>query len=597
MSGADETSQELKRGGWRLIGQQALTSPGWVAIGVTCSLLWAAVKIAMPLMARAAIDDGIGEENWTALAWWTIAIALTSVVAAFSSSIRRYAAFALSLRAEANLRSRLFQHLQGLHFGYHDVVQVGDLMARANLDLKQIQLLLVFIPVSGANLVMVGGITIVLFVIDPVLALIAIAPLPFLAIGAKRFADAIHPVATQLQDELSGVSQVVEESLSGIRVVKGYGAEELQEQRLAEGADRVYDEGIALGRLRAAFNPMLELLPTLGLIGVLWFGGHQVLNGDLSIGDLVAFNFYIVLLIFPLRMTSFVVAQISRASASASRVWEVLGTDPEISDPQEPTPLPDGPGAVRFDGVRFSYGDGPPILRGLDLRVNGGESVALVGETGSGKSTVSRLIPRFYDVDEGAVLIDGVDIRELSLNDVRRTVGMVFEDTFLFTDTITANIAFAKPGASGEEIATAARLAGIEDFVDELPDGYETQLGESGYSLSGGQRQRIALARAVLADPRVLILDDATSAVDPTKEHEIRGALDEVTQNRTTIIIAHRPATIALADRVLVIDEGRIVDEGTHESLLGSSARYREILAHASEDELASHPEWGETSE
>ena len=568
-----------------------------MAIGITASLLWVAVKIAMPLMARAAIDDGIGTEDWTALVWWTVAIALTAVIAAFTSSIRRYAAFALSLRSEANLRSRLFEHLQGLHFGYHDVVQVGDLMARANLDLKQIQLLLVFIPVSGANLVMVAGITVVLFVIDPVLALIAIAPLPFLAIFAKRFSDAIHPVATQLQAELSGVSQVVEESVSGIRVVKGYGAEDLQRQRLAEGADRVYDEGIAMARLRAAFNPLLELLPTLGLIGVLWFGGHQVLDGELSIGDLVAFNFYIVLLIFPLRMTSFVVAQISRASASASRVWEVLGTDPEIADPQEPTPLPDGPGVVRFDGVRFSYGDGPPILRSLDLEVHGGESVALVGETGSGKSTVSRLIPRFYDTADGRVEIDGVDVRELSLSELRRTVGIVFEDTFLFTDTITANISFARPDASHEEIATAARLAGIEDFVDELPDGYDTLLGESGYSLSGGQRQRIALARAVLADPRVLILDDATSAVDPTKEHEIRGALDEVTHNRTTIIIAHRPATIALADRVLVIAEGRIVDEGTHESLLASSPRYREILAHASEDELASHPEWGETSE
>jgi ATP-binding cassette subfamily B protein len=595
MSGADERAQELKRGGWRLMAQQALTSPGWAAIGIVASLLWVAVKIATPLMARAAIDDGIGEENWTALIWWTIAIAAAAVIAAVSSSTRRYAAFALSLRAEANLRSRMFQHLQGLHFGYHDVVQVGDLMARANLDLKQIQLLLVFIPVSGANLVMVGGITLVLFLIDPILAIIAIASLPVLAVAARQFSIALHPVATQLQAELADTSHIVEESVSGIRAVKGYGAEEYQTAKMADGADRVYDQGIELARLRSIFNPLLQFLPTIGLIGVLWFGGHQVINGDLSIGDLVAFNFYIMLLIFPLRMTSFVVAQISRASASASRVWEVLGTDPAIADPGEPTPLPEGPGAVDIEGAWFGYVADAPILRGLDLHVAGGETVALVGETGSGKSTVSRLIPRFYDVDEGRVVVDGIDITELPLGDLRRAIGMVFEDTFLFTDTITANIAFARPDAGHDEIANAARLAGIDDFVTDLPDGYNTLLGESGYSLSGGQRQRIALARAVLADPRILILDDATSAVDPTKEHEIRAALDEVTRDRTTVIIAHRPATITLADRVLVIEGGRIVEEGTHESLLAESARYRGILAHASEDEVASHPEWDGT--
>lgn len=594
MTAADDRARELKRGGWRLMGQQARTSPGWAAFGIACSLLWVAVKIATPLMARSAIDQGIGEEDWTALGWWTVAIAAAAVIAAATSSLRRYAAFALSLRAEANLRARLFQHLQGLHFGYHDLAQVGDLMARSNLDLKQIQLLLVFIPVTGANLVMVVGITVVMILIDPVLAIIAVASLPVLAVAARQFSIKLHPVAAQLQAELADTSHIVEESVTGIRVVKGYGAETYQIEKLEDGANRVYDQGIEMARLRSHFNPLLQLLPTIGLIGVLWFGGHQVIDGEISIGDLVAFNFYIVLLIFPLRMTSFVVAQISRASASAARVWEVLGTDPAIGDPAHPAPLPDGPGRVRLKDVWFGYGEGPAILRGLDLDVAGGSTVALVGETGSGKSTVSRLIPRFYDVNDGSVWIDGVDVRELALSELRGCVGMVFEDTFLFTDTITANIAFARPDAAPAEVARAARLAGIEDFVDELPDGYDTLLGESGYSLSGGQRQRIALARAVLADPRVLILDDATSAVDPTKEHEIRAALAEVTHNRTTIIIAHRPATVALADRVLVIEGGQIVEEGTHESLLAESPRYRGILAHASVDEFASHPEWGE---
>ena len=550
------------------------------------SLLWVVVKITIPLMARSAIDAGVEGDNQDAVIAWAIGIAAVAVVAAFTASMRRYAAFALSLRAEADLRSRLFDHLQGLHFGYHDVANVGDLMARANLDLKQIQLLLVFIPVGGANVVMVVGICAVLFSIDAPTAFVAVAALPFLAIAARRFNDAIHPIASELQAGLSDVSRVVEESISGIRVVKGHGAEEVQMAKLAEGADRVYDQGMGLARLRAVFNPLLELLPTVGLIGVLWFGGHRVIDGYLSIGDLVAFNFYILLLIFPLRMTSFIVAQMSRAGASAARVYEVLGTDPQIVDSHNHVPMADGEGAVRFDDVDFSYGDSPRIIDGLDLYIPAGQSVALVGTTGSGKTTLARLIPRFYDVDSGSISIDGIDVRDLTLAELRRNVGMVFEDTFLFTDSVAANIAFANRDASHEEVVAAARLAGVDDFVSELPDGYDTVLGESGFSVSGGQRQRIAIARALLVNPRILILDDATSSVDPTKEHEIRDALDEVMLGRTTIIIAHRPATIALANRVLVLEGGRVVEEGTHATLLAESQRYRRILAQHSTGEL-----------
>ena len=586
MTDLESSDTELRRGGWHLIRQQARASPGWAAFGITVSLLWVVVKITIPLMARSAIDAGVEGDNQDAVIAWAIGIAAVAVVAAFTASMRRYAAFALSLRAEADLRSRLFDHLQGLHFGYHDVANVGDLMARANLDLKQIQLLLVFIPVGGANVVMVVGICAVLFSIDAPTAFVAVAALPFLAIAARRFNDAIHPIASELQAGLSDVSRVVEESISGIRVVKGHGAEEVQMAKLAEGADRVYDQGMGLARLRAVFNPLLELLPTVGLIGVLWFGGHRVIDGYLSIGDLVAFNFYILLLIFPLRMTSFIVAQMSRAGASAARVYEVLGTDPQIVDSHNHVPMADGEGAVRFDDVDFSYEDSPRIIDGLDLYIPAGQSVALVGTTGSGKTTLARLIPRFYDVDSGSISIDGIDVRDLTLAELRRNVGMVFEDTFLFTDSVAANIAFANRDASHEEVVAAARLAGVDDFVSELPDGYDTVLGESGFSVSGGQRQRIAIARALLVNPRILILDDATSSVDPTKEHEIRDALDEVMLGRTTIIIAHRPATIALANRVLVLEGGRVVEEGTHATLLAESQRYRRILAQHSTGEL-----------
>ena len=572
MAGPDD-ERTLRRAGWRLMHRAAFASRGWVAIGVAASLLWVAAKIALPLMTRNAIDAGIEGDETDTLVRWIVAILGATVVAAASSAMRRYAAFALSLRAETDIRTRLFSHLQGLHFGYHDTAEIGDLMARANLDLRQIQNLLVFIPLFGANLVMVAGITVVLFALDAQLAVVALAALPFLSIAARRFSTRIHPVATALQGELSGVSQTVEESVAGVRVVKGFGAEEVQNAKLADGADRVYEQGMALARLRAAFIPLLELLPTIGLIAVLWFGGHRVIDGQLTVGELVAFNYYIVLMIFPLRMTSFIVAQFSRATVSAARVYEVLGTDPEIRETAHPRPLTDGPGTVRFDDVAFGYRDGPMVLDGLDLEIVGGESVAVVGGTGSGKSTISRLLPRYYDVGRGRITLDGIDVRQLALGDLRRAVGMVFEDTFLFTDTIGANIAFARPDATRREIERAARLAGAHEFVAELPEGYDSLLGEQGYSLSGGQRQRIAIARAIIADPRVLVLDDATSAVDPTKEQEIRAALDEVMAGRTTIIIAHRPATIALADRVVVLDGGRIVDTGSHDEVLARSPR------------------------
>jgi len=343
-------------------------------------------------------------------------------------------------------------------------------------------------------------------------------------------------------------------------------------------------------RIRAVYWPLLELLPTIGLILVLGYGGHRVIDGDLSLGALVAFNAYVALLVWPLRMLGMIIASAQRAAASGQRVHEILASESEVVDPAHPVSLPPPGGEIRFDHVRFGYAGAGPVLDGFDLTIPAGQSVALVGATASGKSTVAKLVPRFYDVLDGRVLIDGVDVRDASILDVRAAVGLVFEDTFLFSDTIAGNIAFADAGASMDRIERAARLAGAHQFVMELPDGYGTEIGERGYSLSGGQRQRIAIARAILADPRILVLDDATSAVDPTKEHEIRDALAEVMGGRTTLVIAHRPATIALADRVVLIDKGRVAADGTHESLLQTSERYREVLASAAAaEEQARH--------
>ena len=464
-------AEELRRGGWRMMRRALRPSRRWITIGVLTALGWTAAKVSIPLLAQRAIDGGIDPYDGGVLLRWTLALGMVTLVIAACTAFRRYAAFAISLRAETDLRRQLFAHLQRLHFAYHDRAQTGELMSRANTDLRQIQLFLVFVPVAGANIVMILGVTAVLMSINVQLALLALAPLPILTIVAVRFSRRMHPQAADLQIRLAGVSGVVEESLAGIRVVKGFGAEGLQEQKLRATAAGVQERALAIARLRSGFNPTMELLPTLGLVIVLVVGGREVLAGQLTLGELVAFNFYILQLIFPLRLTAFLVAQSSRASASAARVHEVLATAPEIVDRPEAVDLPEGPGEVRFEGVTFAYDEGAEVLRGLDLVVPGGTSVALVGATGSGKSTLASLIPRFYDVAGGRVLLDGVDVRDLRLDALRGSVGIVFEDTFLFSDSVYANIALADPGAPPERVASAARQAGATDFIEHLPDG------------------------------------------------------------------------------------------------------------------------------
>ncbi len=574
VAGADDAPSR-----WKLLSSTLKAQRRNLIIGSAIGLLWMVGKVSVPLLVRYSIDRGIEQDDMLWL--WVSLIAIAGVAVGTFTALRRFYAFREARWTETRLREQLFNHILSLHVGYHDRAQTGQLMSRSSSDLNQIQSFVVMIPITISNFSMIIAVSVILFVTDWQLALIALAPLPFVNIAGRRFSHSIHGAVLQVQMEQAELATVVEETVGGVRVVKGFGAEEVQSARLRKEADDIQTASISAAQIRAKYLPAIELLPQLGLIAVLGVGGMQVINGEMTVGQLVAFNFYVALLVSPLRMLGMTIAWAQRAGAALERVNEVLETVPLVTDPDRPVQLPpaEHAGAVQFRDVRFGYDPASPVLDGFDLDLAAGESVAIVGATGSGKSTIARLLVRFYDVDEGRVRIDGVNVRDLSLRDVRRAVGIVFEDTLLFHDTVAANIAFAEPDADRDSIERAARLAGAHDFIMGMPEAYDTLLGERGFSLSGGQRQRIAIARAILADPRVLVLDDATSAVDPSKEHEIRSAMATVMDGRTTIVIAHRPGTIALADTVVLLDRGRVVASGPHQELLDREPRYRNVLA------------------
>ncbi|NOX28737.1 MAG: ABC transporter ATP-binding protein, partial [Actinobacteria bacterium] len=488
-----------------------------IAFGMFVGVVWTVTKVAVPIMIQRAIDDGIrGDDSLLA---WSLAITAVGVVSGIATGARRYVAFLNARAIEADYRDKVFEHAQRLHFGFHDRFLTGQLMSRGNTDLQQFQNFVTMLPVTAANVLTVVLAALILLSLNWSLALLALAGLPLANLFGRKFAQQLHPAVRGIQEESAQLAGVVEETVAGIRVVKGFGAEQVRFDALAVEADDIREQSLLAAEARSRYLPALELVPNIGLIAVLGFGGHQVLNGTMEIGELVLFNIYVVLLIQPLRSLGMIVSNFQRATAAGARVAALLDTRIEIVDPENPTPLPDGQnvGRVSFKDVSFSYDDGQPVLSGFDFDVEPGESVAVVGRTGSGKSTVARLLPRFYDVDGGCIELDGVDVRDLEVEELRRSVGIVFEETFLFSTSVRDNIAFGAPDATDADVERAARLAGAHEFVELLPQGYDTKLGERGFSLSGGQRQRLAIARAIASDPRVLILDDATSAVDPTK--------------------------------------------------------------------------------
>jgi ATP-binding cassette subfamily B protein len=572
---------EARRGAaWRFLRTVVREQRAGVIGAVVSGLLWQVGAVGAPLVVKYAIDHGIVQNDRHTLLIWLGVLVGVGLLEVCAGGFRHIYAIRNRSASDARVRDAIFAHALRLDAAYHDRVGPGELLSRASSDSTHVARMMDAIGHTIGYALTVVAVAVVMLVLDWKLALIVLIPVPLVTVAAWLYSRKYEAGTRRLQEAWADASTLVEEAVSGIRVVKGLGAGAALSGRFRARSDEVYDRAIDLARLDAVFNPILEVLPILGIAAVLWIGGRQAIAGNLSTGTFVAFNAYVVMLVWPLRVLGQRVTTVQKALAASARITEVLEAEPRLKEPRHSEILEQPVrGDVRLEDVRFGHQGDQPVLDGLDLHLAPGESLALAGATGSGKSTVAGLLARLYDPEGGRVLLDGHDLRNLRLSDVRSAVALVFEETFLFSESVRENIRVGRPDADDVSVERAAALAGATEFVDDLPDGYDTILGERGFSLSGGQRQRIAIARAILADPAVLVLDDATSAVDATKEHEIRAALAEVMRGRTTLVIAHRPATIALADRVAVLDGGRIVEEGAHDELLRTSPRYRALLA------------------
>jgi ABC-type multidrug transport system fused ATPase/permease subunit len=486
-----------------------------------------------------------------------------------------------ALGVEFDLRNALYAHLVRLSFGFYDRHQTGQLMSRATVDLQGVRFFLGYgLIFFFQNVLTVVFVTVVLFAYEWELAFVALAITPVLVVLAYRYSHVTHPTLRDIQQKLADVATVAEENIVGVHVVKAFAQEPSEADKFGDRSERVFHRSIEANRQRALYVPLISFIPLLAQAAVLLIGARMVADGTLSTGGFVSFNLYLAMLVTPLRSLGMWIGQAQRATASGERIFQIMDEPVEVADRPGAIELPAGPGRIRFENVSFGYDGDRPVLDRIDLDVEAGRTIALIGHTGSGKTTLTTLVPRFYDVTDGRVTIDGTDVRDVTLTSLRHVVGVVPQDPFLFSDTIRENIAFGAPDLSDEEIARVARLAQADEFIERLPDGYDTVIGERGITLSGGQRQRLAIARALAVDPRILILDDATASVDASTEARIRLGLREAMKGRTTLIIAHRLSTIALADELVVLHEGRIAARGTHDELYATSVVYREIYEH-----------------
>ncbi|HLI00058.1 MAG TPA: ABC transporter ATP-binding protein, partial [Acidimicrobiales bacterium] len=568
----------------RRLGRHMLVHRTDMIVALGGAVLGAGCQTLVPLVERQIVDKVVVTHTSSLWPWLTALIVLAGATFAFAY-LRRYHGGRLALSVQYDLRNAMHDHLQTMDAEHLDRMPTGQLVGRANSDSTLVQGLLNFFPIMSSNILLLVLSIVVMLCLSPLLAVISLVIAPVLLLISYRMRWKVFPATWDAQQREGDVVQIVDEDLNGVRVVKAFGQEDKELDRIVDATKVLYSSQMRAVRLQARYQPVLQAVPALGQVAVLAFGGWMALKHQISLGTFLAFSAYITQLVAPAQRLAGLLTIAQQARAGVERIFQLLDTTPAIADATDAMPLPPGRGAVDLTGVDFSYADGTQVLHGFELHVAPGERVAMVGPSGSGKSTAALLIPRFYDPQIGTVTIDGHDVRGLTLHSLRRRVGVVFEESFLFSDSVRSNIAYGRPDADNEAIEAAAKAAGADEFIRALPRGYDTTVGERGLTLSGGQRQRIALARALLYDPEILILDDATSAVDARTEEAIHDALREVMADRTTLLIAHRRSTLRLADRIVVVDDGRVVDDGTHEELLERSSLYRTLLTGLEEDE------------
>ena len=543
--------------------------------------------VLIPYLTGRAIDS-IQSGNRHDLTIWAVAIVVAGLARLGLSAARRVVAGRVSLGVEVDLRNRLYSQLQALELAFFDRQQTGQLMSRATVDLQSVRFYLgyglIFIAQSILTIALAA---VAMFALQPALAALSLAPVPFVVLIAWLYGRRSRPALQAAQQRIAELTADAEENVSGVRVIKAFAQEDRQLERFRRSVVRVFDQQMYATRIQARYTPLISFLPNLGLALILLIGGRDVIDGTLTIGQFTAFYAYLLMLISPMRTLGYMLSAAQRATASGARIFQVLDRAPAITSPENAPALPDGPGRVSLRDVSLTFeGTSQPALCEVDLEIEPGRTVALVGAMGSGKTALVSLLPRLYEVTSGSVRIDGADVRSVELDSLRRAIALVTDDPFLFSATVHDNIAYARPEAPREDVERAAQVAQAASFIEALPKGYDTMVGERGLTLSGGQRQRIAIARAVLADPRILILDDATSSVDASTEQEIKLALADVMAGRTTFVIAHRLSTIALADEIVVLEHGRVAAHGTHDELLEESDLYREIVEKGMPDQV-----------
>ena len=542
------------------------------------ALLWCFLVIIQPYLIKRIIDDGIVAENQRAVIVFISFMVIAGYTRAVSIGTRRYFSMDVSFNVEAGIRNRIFTHMQKLAFNYHDKVPTGDLMARASSDASQVRLAFAIAPLASANIFLLLILSVTLLSLSLPLGGIVLLSIPAVLWLASNFSSKAMGVSLKVKEAEANMTTEVEEQLGGIRVVKAFGNEEQASNRVEDAVQNIYDTSLGYLKLRTKFVPLFELIPMVITLAVLILGGYLTINNFLSLGEFIAFTQYVFLLIWPLRITAWFLSEIPSSVAAGNRILELLNETPTITDDESPNELPEGgDGSLKFSKVNFKYGN-EKIFDDLTLEIQGKKTVAIVGSTGSGKSTLAYLLPRLYEIESGSIEIDGVDIKNLRLSELRSNVSLAFEESFLFSNTARENISLGLEDASQEEIEDAALIARAHDFISQLPESYETKVGERGYGLSGGQRQRIALARAILRKPRILILDDALSAVDASTEEEIRNELNQVMSNMTTLIITNRVPTIKLCDEVVFLENGKVKAQGKHQELMESVDTYKSLF-------------------